>query len=55
VQELRASGEAYCDILFTCEQYLLSVNRDEELEKELERIQTIMKAVQINQSHLKKF
>lgn len=45
-------GEAYLDVLFTCEQYLLSVNRDAELEIELAHIQAIRHSVQIPPSHL---
>jgi hypothetical protein len=51
-QPYRDAGNAYLAILFTCQQYLLSIERDESLEKELERIQTLFRSVQATQVNL---
>ena len=51
-KQYRIAGEAYLDGLFACEQYLLSINREEDLEIELVHIQAIRHAVQTTLFHL---
>jgi len=44
--EYKDSAEAYFGVLSVCEQHLLSIEKDEEMQQELKRIQTMKHSVE---------